>query len=103
MMVFYWISSIGFCLVVKHGSILESFREKTSELFPFLKKLYKCCLCMGFWVGMSMIPFLYVIEGFGIELVWYPFSTSALCWIADSVLSLIHSLTILVDKKIDEE
>jgi hypothetical protein len=58
---------------------------------------------MGFWVGLSMIPFLYSIEGFGIELVWFPFSTSALCWVTDSLLSLIHSLTILVDKVIDEE
>ena len=102
-MLFYWISSIGLCLILKHGSILESFRQKTSEVFPVLKKLYKCCLCMGFWVGISMIPFLYTIEGVGIELVWYPFSSSALCWIADSVLGLIHSLTILIDKEIDGE
>lgn len=102
MILFYWMSSIGFCLIMKHGSILENFRQKTSSVFPFLKKLYKCCLCMGFWVGVSMIPFLYFIEGDGIELVWYPFSTSALCWITDSVLSLIHSLTIYVDKKIEE-
>ncbi len=103
MMLYYWISSIGLCLILKHGSILEIFRDKTSEVFPFLRKLYKCCLCMGFWVGLSMIPFLYSIEGFGIELVWFPFSTSALCWVTDSLLSLIHSLTILVDKVIDEE
>ena len=102
-MLFYWISSIGLCLIIKHGSILEKFRTFTSSIFPFLGKLYKCCFCMGFWVGVFMIPFLYNIEGYGIELVWFPFSTSALCWITDSVLSLIHSLTILVDKVIDEE
>lgn len=102
-MLFYWISSIGLCLIIKHGSILEKFRTFTSSIFPFLGKLYKCCLCMGFWAGVFMIPFLYNIEGYGIDLVWFPFSTSALCWITDSVLSLIHSLTILVDKVIDEE
>jgi hypothetical protein len=58
---------------------------------------------MGFWAGVFMIPFLYNIEGYGTELIWFPFSTSALCWVTDSVLSLIHSLTILVDKVIDEE
>ena len=102
-MLFYWISSIGLCLIIKHGSILEGFRTFTSGIFHFLTKLYKCCLCMGFWAGVFMIPFLYNIEGYGIELVWFPFSTSALCWIADSVLSLIHSLTILVDKEIEED
>jgi hypothetical protein len=102
-MLFYWISSIGLCLIIKHGSILEGFRTFTSSVFPCLAKLYKCCLCMGFWAGFSMIPFLHIIEGYSTELVWFPFSTSALCWIADSVLSLIHSLTIYIDKKIDKE
>ena len=97
-MMYYWLAAVGICFIVKYGKILETSRNITSKIFPFLSSLYKCCLCMGFWVGVAMIPFLYIVEGFGIELIFFPFSVSAICWIADSVLTLIHSVTLLADK-----
>lgn len=91
MIIYYWIAAIGICFIMKHGSILESFRQKTSSWFPCLEKLYQCCLCMGFWVGLLLIPFLLKTEEWGYEAALFPFTCSCICWFADSFMSLIHA------------
>ena len=95
MIAYYILASIGICFILKYGSILESFRSKTSSWFSCLEKLYKCCLCMGFWAGVITAPNLYLNENWLItELLFYPFITSVFCWSADSIITLIHSQTI---------
>lgn len=92
MILYYIIASIGMCFIMKYGSILEPFRNKTIQWFSCLEKLYKCCLCMGFWAGVITTPLLYKTqEWYWWELLFYPFVTSAICWYADSIISLIHS------------
>ena len=94
MIVYYWLAAIGVCFIMKHGSILEQFRQKTASWFAGLGKLYQCCLCMGFWVGLALIPFLINDkEGWGYEAYLFPFTCSAVCWFADSIMSLIHTQT----------
>ena len=88
----YWSAGVGICLILKYGSILETFRQKTSQVFPPLVKLYKCCLCMGFWVGLLLVPFLYIIEGYGIEAFLLPFSISFLGFLFDSIITVIHTV-----------
>jgi hypothetical protein len=101
-MFYYSTVAVGMCLILKHGKILETFRIKTTEVFNFLGSLYKCCLCMGFWAGVLLIPFLYNIEGYGIESFLFPFSTAGICWTVDSVLSMIHSITLWIDKDLEK-
>jgi hypothetical protein len=91
-MVYYWASAVGICLILKYGTILNSFREKTSLMFPVLTKLYKCCLCMGFWVGLSMIPFLYFLENNDIKCILFPFSVSFWGFLFDSIITIIHTV-----------
>lgn len=92
MILYYIIASIGMCFIMKYGSLLEPFRNKTIQWFSCLEKLYKCCLCMGFWAGVITTPLLYKTqEWYWWELLFYPFVTSAICWYADSIISLIHS------------
>lgn len=91
MIIYYWIAAMGICFIMKHGSILESFRKKTSSWFPCLEKLYKCCLCMGFWVGLLMIPTLVYKELWTEEVIYFPFTCSAVCWFADSIMNLINA------------
>ena len=93
MIVYYILASIGMCFIMKYGSILESFRQKTVTWFPCLEKLYKCCLCMGFWAGVITAPCLYRFDWDVIELLFYPFITSNFCWFADSIITLIHTQT----------
>lgn len=88
---YYWFTGVGMCLIVKYGSILEYFRQKTSDFFPPLKKLYKCCLCMGFWAGLFLSPFLFLFEGYGIEAFLFPFSVAFWGFFFDSIITLIHT------------
>jgi hypothetical protein len=49
---------------------------------------------MGFWAGVITTPNLYINESWLIsELIFYPFITSALCWFADSYITLVHAET----------
>lgn len=93
MIEYYWIAAIGLCFILKYGSILESFREITSSRLPFLKKLYQCCLCMGFWVGLLFCPLLF-LDGISLwKILVFPFSCSCVCWFADSIITQIHKTT----------
>lgn len=98
MILYYWIAAIGICFIFKYGSILESFRIKTSSVFPCLEKLYKCCLCMGFWAGVILSSFLYFLEEWGLELIVFPFTCSCVCWFADSIMTMIHAKTNSLNK-----
>lgn len=98
MILYYWIAAIGICFIFKYGSILESFRKKTSSWFSCLEKLYKCCLCMGFWVGLILSPLLYISEGWELDLIVFPFTCSCICWYADSIMSMIHAQTNRLNK-----
>lgn len=97
-MMYYWIAAVGICFIVKYGSILESFRTKTASWFSCLEKLYKCCLCMGFWVGLMLTPLLYITDNYTWELLVYPFTCSCICWYADSIISMIHAQTNRLNK-----
>ena len=55
-------------------------------------------MCMGFWVGVTMMPFLYFEEGYNIKTILLPFSASAVCWVADGLINIIHSLNRVLDK-----
>lgn len=80
------------CFIMKYGSILERFRTKTISLLPSLEKLYKCCLCMGFWSGFVIGPALYYNDAWTVsELIFLPFTTAVLCWYADNIIMLIQA------------
>jgi hypothetical protein len=89
-MLYHWTVAIGICFILKYGSILESFRKFTISLLPFLEKLYKCCLCMGFWVGLFIM--FTSAELWDIEYMLFPFSCSAICWIADVLVTLMITM-----------
>lgn len=96
-MLYYWMSAAGICFIMKYGKILTNFRYYTSTYFSFLNDLYKCCLCMGFWVGLGIVPFLpNKIDSY--EYYLFPFSCSAFCWFMDTVITLMAALTYEIEK-----
>lgn len=97
-MFYYWLSAAGICFILKYGKILSNFRYITSSYFPFLNDLYKCCLCMGFWVGLFMIPLLPIkIDSYDYYL--YPFSCAAFCFVLDSFVNLLNALAYDIDNR----
>jgi hypothetical protein len=104
-MIYYWLSAVGFFFGLKYSSLLEGFRKYTILKLPFLLKLYNCGMCLGFWIGMSLIPFLYFQESYGYKSFLMPFSTSAICWVADGLINLLHSfnrISDMVEQKVSE-
>ena len=98
-MLYYWLSAIGVCFIVKYGSILKSIKEYTINFIPMLDKLYKCCLCMGFWVGLIILMFFMDYKEFEPKLLLFPLSCSAICWIADTVMNLMIDISYDLNNK----
>ena len=82
---------IGFCLILKYGSILEPIRVFLRQ-WEFFEKLLKCCMCMGFWVGCFFGSFW---SAHIWEIPLWGFYASVICWFADY-------LTMVVDKYLDD-
>jgi hypothetical protein len=82
---------IGCCLILKYGSILNPIRNFLTKM-DFFKKLFKCCMCLGFWVGGFFGIFwsgsLWMIPLWG-------FYSSSICWFADY-------MTMVLDKYLDD-
>jgi hypothetical protein len=55
MLIYNYIAAIGICYIIKYGSILTNIKNYTTAIFPILKDLYSCCLCLGFWVGLLQL------------------------------------------------
>jgi hypothetical protein len=72
---------IGLCFILKYGSILNWIRNLLTTL-KFFEDLFKCALCLGFWVGLLFGLFLP-----GFFLIW-AFYSSAICWFADHLIML---------------
>lgn len=79
---------IGLCLILKYGSILNPIRDFFSKK-EFFKKLFHCCMCMGFWVGILFGIFLsgsiWLIPAWG-------FYSSAICWFADYLTQIFDKI-----------
>ena len=91
---YYWMAAIGICFLFKYATILNKFREYTISKFPFLKELYKCCLCMGFWAGILMAPILFLTGNVSLELLLFPFTTAATSWLGDHIIRLLDNLNL---------
>jgi hypothetical protein len=89
---YYLICSVGICLILKYGSILNSIKEQSIQKYPILEKLYQCCLCMGFWVGLLLTPFIFFVEKCGVGIILFPFSVSFYGFLFDSIITVIHTV-----------
>lgn len=84
------ISCIGLHWILKYGTILNIPRKMICK-FEFIDDLFKCSLCLGFWVGLLGV----CISGN----VYLPFASAAACWFADNVNNTIQSIEIKLDKQ----
>lgn len=78
---------IGCAFILKYGSILNPIRSyltDTTEIFnrEFFVKLFKCSLCLGFWIGLFFGLFF---DGFFVTWALY---SSAVCWLADHAIMI---------------
>lgn len=98
MLLYNYIAAIGICYIIKYGTILINIKNYTATIFPILKDLYSCCLCLGFWVGLSQLS---IIDLNISQKILFPFTTSAVCYIGDMILMLLQNMIYYYDKKGD--
>ncbi len=74
---------VGVCFILKYASIISFVREPLKKI-DFFEKLFKCALCLGFWVGL----FYSFTSPYTLELAFY---SAAICWISDFAIQFIMS------------
>ena len=99
--IFVCLSCIGLTFILKYGSILNYIRSFLCRIKLF-EDLFKCSLCLGFWSGIFHSIVLYHIKWNDIYFL-LPFVSSALSWLADSLLRVIQTSEMLMDKIIDKK
>lgn len=82
---FISLSIIGCCFILKYGAILDPIRDLLINKSNFIKDLFKCSLCLGFWIG-----FIIGIPLDGICLTW-AFYSAAICWFADHLIMIAQN------------
>lgn len=95
------LSCLGLTFILKYGTILLWFRTFLCKL-KFFDELFKCSLCLGFWVGLVHMVFFYYVEWNNIYLL-LPFMSSGFCWLFDSLVSYLQTAELLMDKKLEEK
>lgn len=86
---------IGTVFILKYGTILQPFRLKLTGKF---QELFKCSLCLGFWVG-GFWALVYTEHRYIIT----PFYSAAVCWIADTLLQFVQGCDLLIMKKVNKD
>jgi hypothetical protein len=81
-----------------YGSILNKPRNLLVNNFSFFKDLFKCSLCLGFWSGVFIAYASYQIDA-NKHYYYIPLSSSAVCWMFDSLLDLIQLSANKLDQK----
>lgn len=71
---------IGAMFILKYGKTLNTPRSFLIR-WKFFEELFKCGLCLGFWIGI-----IYGIYLNSSVLQWGLYS-SAICWLADNIIS----------------
>lgn len=92
------IASLGLMWILKHGSIFNKPRSFVTKRSKILKELFNCSLCLGFWSGVVIAFFSYKYIAPEPILFIFPFASSALSWLLDSLLDLIQLASCKLDK-----
>ena len=54
------IPSLGLLFILKYGYILQKPRDFLKDSCNLMNEFLTCCMCMGFWVGLS-VSFVYTL------------------------------------------
>jgi len=97
-MLYYSLATIGLCFILKYGTILSFFRNFLISKSKKLEELFECSLCLGFWCGVIIAPFLYYFENYGLKTLLYPLFSACICWTHDLSLRYIRALIYIKEK-----
>lgn len=82
-MMYLLMVALGMVYIVRYGTILKSLRAALSDN-ALIAELLKCSLCLGFWVGVLLVPFVCCSLRVSLA-VLFPFASAAWCWSIDTL------------------
>ena len=89
--------------VLKYGSILAFPRDFICAKSNYLKELFQCSLCLGFWTGVIICLFIhFVLDGWDNKYYLFPFFSSVTCWTADPIIGILSYTETYLVKKISD-
>lgn len=100
-MLIHYLSSLGLVWIIKDSYIFSRPRNYITSKSKHLEKFFSCSLCLGFWVGLFFF-FIHQLPSpkLNFDYLLYGFSTSAFCWLLDSLLDLIQYSTAYIKSKL---
>lgn len=100
MLFFYFFVSLGLCYIIKYSSLLENARKFLSDKSNLFSELFQCSMCLGFWCGVALIPFLWDYQDLEEVSLLYPFATASFCWTMDILMdTMIAIITIAKEER----
>lgn len=103
MLFYYLLSSLGLCFILKYSTLLRCVRNFLAEKSILLKELFNCSMCLGFWCGVVLIPFLYKYENYKTVAYLYPFATSSFCWVMDIFMDAMVAIVNIAKEEHKED
>ena len=100
-MIVYFLACIGATFILKYGTILNPVR-KILYKWPAFEELFKCSLCLGFWVGLYFGILACFIEE-DIKFIFLCFVSPCICWFADTIITLLQTIDIYLEKKLEDD
>jgi len=88
------LSSIGLTNILKYASILNFIRKPLVEKSSFLKELFSCSMCLGFWSGM-IVSLLVKSESF----LLIPLASSCLSQLYDYLIDVLDQYYLSLKRK----
>ena len=86
--IIFLLSSIGATLIITQSYLFKPVREKALKISPVLGKLFKCSMCMGFWISLIIQLVILFKERMEFVLYWsdfyyilYGFIGSFVCYV----------------------
>lgn len=90
-LLYYTLSCVGLMSILKYGSILSAPRSFLTSKSKYLEELFKCSLCLGFWVGFLTTLFIYFLDNafWSSKFYLFPLYSAVICWSCDSIIGIL--------------
>lgn len=95
------LACVGLTYILKYGSILNIPRGILTK-FKIFQELFKCSLCLGFWSGVIISYINYIFKlCVTQDMILLPFIGACVCWVADSVVTILQYIELKLEKDLD--
>ncbi len=103
-LLYYTLSCVGLMCILKYGSILAKPRAFITSKSKYFAELFKCSLCLGFWVGALAATFIYFLDKsfWSDKFYLFPLYSAVICWTSDSIIGIFSYSEKYIARKASE-